>query len=135
MQFHINYFAVIVAAIIQFALGGLWYSPVMFAKKWIALCGLDPATTPKGNMPLQFGSAFIASLISSHALACIISLSATSSIVIGALIGFLCWLGFAGVTSYSTSLFSRKPLQLWMIDSGYNLVSFVIAGGIIAIWQ
>jgi hypothetical protein len=135
MQVHINYFAVIVVATIQFALGGLWYSPVMFAKKWIALIGLDPETTPKGNMPLQFGSAFVAALISSHALACIISISSITTIISGALIGFLCWIGFAGVTSYSTSLFSRKPVQLWMIDSGYNLASFVIAGGILAIWQ
>ena len=33
----INYLAVLVAAIVIFVLGGLWYSPVLFAKRWIAL--------------------------------------------------------------------------------------------------
>ena len=135
MQVHVNYIAVIVAAIIQFMLGALWYSPVLFAKKWIALIGLNPDTPSKGNMPLQFGSALIAALISSHALACIISLSASATILSGAYIGFLCWLGFTAATSFTTSLFSRKPLQLWMIDEGYYLVSFVVAGGILAVWQ
>ena len=46
----------------------------------------------------------------------------------------LCWLAFAGATSYTTALFSARPKQLWLIDSGYNLVSFIVAGVIIALW-
>src|SRR5690349_14409645 len=33
----VNYLAVLVAAVIIFLLGGLWYSPVLFAKRWVAL--------------------------------------------------------------------------------------------------
>ena len=33
----INYLAVLVAAIVIFVLGGLWYSPLLFAKRWTAL--------------------------------------------------------------------------------------------------
>ena len=135
MQVHIHYTAVIVAAVIQFIIGGLWYSPILFAKKWIALNNLNPETAPKGNMPLQFGSALIAALISSHALACIISLSATTTVLSGVSIGFLCWLGFTGVPTFTTSLFSRKPIKLWMIDDGYYMLSFMISGGILAAWQ
>ena len=35
----VNYLAVLVAAVVIFMLGGLWYSPVMFAKRWVALQG------------------------------------------------------------------------------------------------
>ena len=35
-------------------------------------------------------------------------------------------------TSYATALFSGKPKQLWLIDSMYYLVSFVLAGLILA---
>ena len=31
-----NYLAVLVAGLVIFLLGGLWYSPALFAKKWIA---------------------------------------------------------------------------------------------------
>lgn len=53
----------------------------------------------------------------------------------GAIFGFTCWLGFAAPTSYATALFSGKPKQLWLIDSAYNLVSFVLAGAILAVWR
>jgi hypothetical protein len=53
----------------------------------------------------------------------------------GALIGFMSWLGFAATSSYATALFSGKPKQLWLIDSSYNLVSFVLAGMILAVWR
>jgi hypothetical protein len=52
----------------------------------------------------------------------------------GAMIGAFCWLGFAGATSFATALFSMKPKELWLINSGYNLVSFVIAGAILGVW-
>jgi len=32
-------------------------------------------------------------------------------------------------------LFSMQPQLLWLINSGYNLVSFVIAGVILALWR
>ena len=33
---HINYLAVLAAAVSTFVIGGLWYSPVMFQRGWIA---------------------------------------------------------------------------------------------------
>ena len=50
-------------------------------------------------------------------------------------IGALAWLGFAGATSFGTALFSGKPKALWLIDSGFNLVSFIVAGVILTIWR
>ena len=38
-QIHINYIAVIVAAVIAFAIGGLWYSPLLFANLWVKAHG------------------------------------------------------------------------------------------------
>ena len=40
--------------------------------------------------------------------------------------------GLAAATSYATVIFSQKPRRLWLIDSAYNLVSFVIVGIIYA---
>ena len=54
-------------------------------------------------------------------------LLATPNLVSGACVGAMLWL-IAGATSYGTSLFSFKSRALWTIDTGYNLVSMVIAG-------
>jgi hypothetical protein len=138
----INYLAVLVAGIVIFVLGGLWYSPVLFAKRWIALQGRTEeqmrAQAAAANMPVMYVSAFICGLVTAWAMAMILAHVASSMNLNagrGALVGFMCWLGFAATTSYATALFSGKPKQLWLIDSSYNLVSFVLAGMILAVWR
>ena len=53
----------------------------------------------------------------------------------GVHVGVLAWLGFAGATSFGTAIFSGKPKALWLIDSGFNLVSFIVAGVILSLWR
>ena len=138
----INYLAVLVAGIVIFVLGGLWYSPVLFAKRWIALQGRTEeqmrAQAAAANMPVMYVSAFICGFVTAWVLAHILAHVASSMTLnagTGALVGFMCWLGFAATSSYATALFSGKPKQLWLIDSSYNLVSFVLAGMILAVWR
>ena len=138
----INYLAVLVAGIVIFVLGGLWYSPVLFAKRWIALQGRTEeemkAQAAAANMPVMYLSAFICGFVTAWVMAMILAHIASSMTLNaghGALIGVMCWLGFAATTSYAMALFSGKPKQLWLIDSAYNLVSFVLAGMILAVWR
>jgi hypothetical protein len=135
----VNLAAVLVCGVIIFVLGGFWYSPLLFAKKWIALMGLSEEDIKKGasssNMPLMYAMAFVCGLLVSGAMAIIIGKCGETSILGGALLGGICWLGFAGATSFATALFSMQNKQLWLINSAYNLVSFVIAGTILAIWR
>jgi hypothetical protein len=145
----INWLAVFVAAIVIFVLGGLWYSPVLFAKRWIALQGKTEeqmrAEAASANMPLLYVGAAVTSVLIAFALALILAHIGRDPAMAeagggvsahhGALIGFVCWLGFAASTSYATATFSGKPKQLWFIDTAYNLVCFVIAGIILAVWR
>lgn len=41
----LNYWAVLVATFSAFVIGGLWYSPVLFDKKWMSLNGFTDETT------------------------------------------------------------------------------------------
>ena len=145
----INWLAVIVAAIVIFVLGGLWYSPTLFAKRWIALQGRTEeqmrAQAAAANMPLLYVGAIVTSLLIAITLALILGHIGRDPAMAeagggvsaghGAIIGFMCWLGFAASTSYATATFSGKPKQLWFIDTAYNLVCFVIAGIILAVWR
>ncbi len=132
---HLNYLAIFVAAIAQFALSGLWYSPVLFAKKWTALAGITQDQTQKANMPALFGTAFLGELVTCYVLANIIGFSGSHTFLGGAVTGVFCWLGFAGATSHATYMFTGKPHTLWLIDTGNNLFGFLLAGGILAIWK
>jgi len=138
----VNWLAVFAAAIVMFALGGLWYSPVLFVKRWLALQGRteeqERAQAAAANMPLMYTSAFICSLITAIVMAHILAYTASITppgAVHGAFFGFLAWLGFVAPTTYTTAMFSGKPKQLWLIDSTYYLVSFILAGLILAAWR
>jgi hypothetical protein len=135
----VNYLAVLTGGVIIFMLGGLWYSPALFAKKWLALMGKTEAdmnaAAGKGPMPLMYLAAFLCGLLSAWVLAIILNHFVNLTPLRGALVGALCWLGFAGVTSYATAVFTMKPKLLWLIDSGFNLVSFILVGVLLAVWR
>lgn len=139
----INYLAVLVAAIVIFVLGGLWYSPALFAKRWIALQNKTEeqmrAEAAGANMPLMYFAALVCAFLQALVMAAVIGHighgNSFGGAAHGALLGAVLWLGFAGSTSYATALFSGKPKQLWLIDSIYNLVSFILAGIILAVWR
>ena len=135
----VNDLAVLVSAVLIFILGGLWYSKALFAKRWIALMGKSEeelkAASASSNMPLMFVGAFVCGLLIAWTLAIVMNHFPPFTAPRGAAVGGLCWLGFAGSTSFATALFSLQPKQLWLINSGYNLVSFVLAGIILAMWR
>ena len=133
----VNNVAVLVSGVVIFMLGGLWYSPVLFAKRWVKLVGKTEGElkASTGNMPVSYLLVFLCGLLTAWVMALVIGNFAPSSAVDGALIGALCWLGFAGATSFGTGLFAGKPKALWLIDSGFNLVAFIVTGVILAAWR
>ena len=133
----VNNVAVVVSGVVIFLLGGLWYSPLLFAKRWVALIGKseEELKANAGNMPANYFYVFLCGLVTAWVMALVVGNFAPATAVDGAVVGALCWLGFAGATSFGTALFSAKPKSLWLIDSGFNLVAFVIAGIILAAWR
>lgn len=132
----INYLAVLVTAIVIFILGGLWYSKALFAKPWVAMQGktLEDMQANAKPSAMMFVQVFICGLVIAYVVAVIENHFVNLTTARGALIGVLLWL-VAGATSYGTSLFSSERRGLWMINSGFNLVSLVLAGIVLAVWR
>ena len=88
-----------------------------------------------GSMPTNYLLVFLCGLVTAWVMALVVGNFAPASAIDGGIIGALCWLGFAGATSYGTALFGGKPKALWLIDSGFNLVAFIAAGIILSAWR
>src|SRR4051812_28519693 len=114
--YHVSHWSVLVSGVAIFILGGLWYSPVLFAKRWMQLTRQGQAERPAftGSMPLMYFQAFICALLTAWVLAFVMDHFTNLSSVRGALIGAFCWVGFTGATSYAGALFSLKPKALWL---------------------
>ncbi len=129
----LNYWAVLTAALSAFLIGGAWYSPVLFAKRWMAANMLAEEDLKRGSIALIFGGSFALALISALAMAMFIGPSSSLSfgVTAGVLVG-LCWVG----TSFGiTYLFERKPFILFLINAGYHLVTFTVMGIILGLWH
>ncbi|MFN8012485.1 MAG: DUF1761 domain-containing protein [Holophagaceae bacterium] len=135
----VNHLAVLVSGVAIFMLGGLWYSPALFAKKWVSYQGRTEeelkAAAAGSNMPAMYFMALLCGLASAYAMAIVLNHFIDLTPLRATMVGVLCWAGFAAPTSFATALFSMKPKGLWLIDSAYNLVSFVIAANILARWH
>ncbi len=135
-----NLFAVIVAAIIPMIIGALWYSPVMFAKKWMALIGKTEEEIKKSMNPMKmYGLSFIAYLVMAYVLAHIVIYSTaytgSSGFGAGMQAGFWIWLGFVLTTNSSTVLFESRPSGLYWMNVFYYLVCILLMGGLLAVWR
>ena len=135
----INFLAVFVAAIASMVLGFLWYSPMLFARPWTRLMGIDPndkvklAEMQKGAGKL-YGMAFVASVVSAFVLAKIIAISTVITILYGMKVGFAVWLGFVVTVQLTGVLFAKQPTKLFLINTGYQLVCYLAMGAILARW-
>jgi hypothetical protein len=132
--FHnLNWPAIIVAAVSAFVLGGLWYSPLMFVKRWMKETGITPESTKNNNMFKVFGLGFVLALMASFFLAMFIGVKAGAAF--GALDGFMAGLGWVFTFMGISYLFESRTFAHFLINSTYSIVSLTIMGLIIGVWQ
>jgi len=129
-----NLWAVLVSAVFQWFLGALWYSPVLFAKPWMALVGFKKEGNPKSMVPGMIAS-FIGSLLLSYILAHVVIWGHVVTLRRGALIGFICWAGFIAAPNFAQGIYESRPFKLFAINTGYWLVGLICSGALLAAWR
>ena len=129
----VNWFAVGLCAFGSLALGGIWYSPMLFAKAWQQAAGLSDDQLKSGNMAKIFGLTFVLSFIAAAVFA--MFLGPNYGVGPATAAGFsagLCWVA----ASYGiTYLFEHRPLKLWLVNGGYHTLQFTLFGAIIGAMQ
>lgn len=128
-----NFAAVAVAALLSFAIGGLWYSPLMFAKVWMKEAGLSEQATRDAPMGRIFGLAALASLVMAFNLAAFIGPKASLSF--GLFAGAAAGIGWVAMSLGVIYLFEQRSLKLWLINSGYQVLTYTLMGGVLGVWK
>ncbi len=143
LEAQVNFLAVFVTAIIGFLIGWLWYGP-FFGKVWMKAMNISKKdvekSKQKGDKSKKEGMgksmiiAFIMMLVSAYVLAIFVGLTSASTIMNGAFVGFLAWLGFYLATSVNGILWEGKSKNLFYINASHDLVRLIIMGAILAVW-
>ncbi len=130
----LNWPAIIVAAIVGFSIGGLWYSPVLFSKIWERESGITEEQKKGANMGKIFGLALLWTLVMSFNLAMFLNAPGTTASW-GATAGFLAGFGWVAMSMFITGLFERKSITYMLINAGYMTVALTVMGLILGAWR
>ncbi len=122
------------AAAIRFVAGALWYSPIAFSAAWCSAVGMSEAQM-KAGLPKGIAVELIGSLVMAFVLTYAVGYAGASSLVAGALVGFWIWLGFIAVVILSATAYEQRPLKLFFINGGFNLVALLLMGALLAVWH
>lgn len=135
----VNLLAVLASGVATMILGFVWYSPLLFAKPWTKLMGYDLENKAqmdemrKGAGKL-YGISFLTSLLTALLLGKVIHIATVDTALYGMKVGAGMWLGFVATVQLTDALFMRKPVQLFLINTGYRLVCCLAMGAILAVW-
>lgn len=136
MQQH-NYLAILVAAIVAFLIGGLWYSPMLFAKQWMAAHAHTPEDVArmKADAPRAYAISFVALLVMAAILQLLLNHLGVRNWGGGVAWAAHIWLGFAATIGLMANVYSGKKFSVFIIDAGYQLVYLVAMGAILGSWH
>jgi hypothetical protein len=134
---NLNWLAILVAALVYFVLGALWYSKILFAKRWISDLKIDVnSPDAKKGMGMMFGGSLVLMFIQSLAIAILAERIGIrgdgwmSGLKLGALAGCC----FCAASTGVNYLYEKKPMSLFLINAGYAIAGNIIAGIIICSW-
>lgn len=128
----INYLAVLVAAVVAFGIGAIWYAPPVLGKTWMRLTGRTEEDAAAGNVPLTMGLGFVTTLIGVFALA--LFLGPDAGVGAGLVAGLVAGVGIGAMAVALNGLFEERSPLLIAINSGYQVVIYVAAGVILGLW-
>lgn len=123
----INLWAVAVAALATFVIGGPWYR--ILGERWNREMG---ARNAPGHPAKVFGLAYVFSVISAGLLAAYLGpdVGAATGAKTGALVG-ACFVAASFGVNY---LFANRSFVALAIDGGYHIVQFAAFGLILGLW-
>jgi hypothetical protein len=137
----LNIVGVLIALVVSFISGGIWFGPKTFYPIWMKARGIESGQlNQQQNKPaLLFGGTIIGLIFQTLTLAVIINSlqagSADFSVVDGALVGAAVGIGIAAFASLSHRLFGGESLKVWIIETANDALNLTIAGAIITFFN
>lgn len=128
----INIWAVIVAAVSSFALGGLWYSPVLFLNAWNKAMNRS-AEDEQPHPGRVFGLSFIFALVSAFLFAQLLGPAPELRYAIH--MSLIVGLGFVTMCFGINYQFADRPASAFFIDGGYHTLQFLLYGVVLGLWH
>jgi hypothetical protein len=128
----VNWLAVVVGMVLSMAMGALWYGP-LFGNLWLRLIG-KTADEIEGD-PMDYLKTAVAAFIAMLFLDLVEASFGAQSLADGVVVGALTFIGFGATLTFVYTTFEGPDERVWLLYAAYQLVVFVIMGGVFAVWK
>lgn len=141
---HLNFVAVLAAAVVNMAIGFVWFSKLLFSQQWMQIMEVDPSDSArteqvKKGMGPMFGLVFVGAFLTSYMLARLLGWLEQDTWLGGMRVGFYLWLGLILPVTFQFAVFSGKPLGLRLrmfgVQASHYLVVFMSTGALLGAWH
>ncbi len=141
MELKINFLAILVAVVVNFILGFIWFTP-LFGKAWGKELGYDADMKPDNSVMLK-GMAFslignlLFAVVLAHNIAAwqfvpgVREMGPLSNTLSAAL---FTWLGFYLPGELGATVWEKHSWKLFGINTGYHLASLLVVAFILTYW-
>ncbi len=131
MPVRFNHAAVIVAAIVFYVFGAIWYS--VFSRPWLALIGKTAEQVHATGSTAYVVSAIVALLVA-YVVGIALTRGETHSARHGMEFGIFMGIGLFFTLTWQTYAYEARPFGLLLINAGYVVIGLAIMGTIIGGW-
>lgn len=133
----LNWWAIILATLSTLPVGYLWYDMKLgVGKRWAALnkIKVDSANMTDG-MAQTFAIMLATSFVTAFVLACLMAAldvrGLWGSLLFGALFGLI----LRGGAHFIHNGFTKKPMELTLIDAGHDMLSLAVMAIVLGLWR
>jgi hypothetical protein len=129
----INYWAILVAAVVAFVFSSLYYSPVLLGNVWRVA---DPAVMI-GAKPSAVKALveFARALVITFVLARVMALMGSADLKSAVQVALWLWFGFSAMMWVGAMMWENTPWKIADIHSGDWLVKTVLIAAILGAWR
>ena len=137
---HVPWLGVLAGFFIQMALGWWWYSPAGFGKRWMGYLGIKMPSKMTDKMKKEAGRSMgVMALMSLVAALCLAFgvvivhavLPGLPGVLAGLMVGFWAWVGFLMTNDIGPVLWEKKPVGLFLLNTGYHFVVYLAMGAVL----
>jgi hypothetical protein len=130
---NINWLAVLVSALVFYGIGAIWYS-FLFRKAWMKQVKVTQEEAKKANMAMIMTFTFLITLVMMINLAFFLGGPGIDAGQ-GALYGFLTGFGWVAMGIALNALYEMRSWRYILINAGYMVTGFTVAGLILGAWK
>ena len=128
----LNWLAIMLATVMYYMMGGLWFSQLVFGKAWEKSIGFDRPKEWKESTIFYVGP-LIGCLVTSIATAILIYSLNIQSLADSVRLGLTVGLGYAGAVSITNAITptAPQPLVHGLITGAYHVLGIIIVSAVL----